>query len=161
MCFFLSVPVSYMFQSFTEGELQKVIRMLMDKKTRRSGRVGTSSRGRRTKRARGPNLCKLHHKELTVSDLGLGYDSNETVLFSYCSGKCTNRRRNYDMVLEHMRLNKLARQKGKSRKSVKRDHEHYGPCCRPTKYENETAFLDNNSRFFVIKNVSAKACGCV
>ncbi|XP_036412240.1 neurturin [Colossoma macropomum] len=155
---------SYLFQSFTEGELQRVIRMLVDRKTKRLGAVVVSGRGRRTKRARrGPNPCKLHQKQLRVSDLGLGYDSNEIVLFRYCSGKCTSRRRNYDMVLEHMRLNEPQNQKGKARstESAKRDRARYSPCCRPTKYEEDMVFFDNNERFSIIQNVSASECRCV
>ena len=159
----LSVPVSYLFQSFTEGELQRVIGMLVDRKGKRLGSVVASARGKRTKRARrGPNPCKLHQKELKVSDLGLGYDSNEIVLFRYCSGKCTSRRRNYDMVLEHM-LNETPSQKSTARstESAKKDRVRYSPCCRPTKYEEDMAFFDNNEKFSIIQNVSARECGCV
>ncbi|KAL7851252.1 hypothetical protein AOLI_G00216080 [Acnodon oligacanthus] len=155
---------SYLFQSFTEGELQRVIRMLVDRKAKRLGAVVVSRRGKRTKRARrGPNPCKLHQKQVKVSDLGLGYDSNEIVLFRYCSGKCTSLRRNYDMVMEHMRLNESSNQKGKARstESSKRDRARYSPCCRPTKFEEDMVFFDNNERFSIIQNVSARECGCV
>ncbi|XP_066507976.1 neurturin-like [Hoplias malabaricus] len=161
----LMSELSYLFQSFTEGELQKVIRMLVDKKANLLDTVVGSGRGRRTKRAkRGPNPCKLHQKQLTVSDLGLGYDSNEIVLFRYCSGKCTSRRRsNYDMVMEKLQLNDPPSQKSKSRgkEGAKRDNARYSPCCRPTKYEEDMVFFDNNEKFSIIQNVSARECGCV
>ncbi|XP_007235638.3 neurturin [Astyanax mexicanus] len=154
---------SYLFQSFTEGELQRVIRMLVNRQSKRSSKVVASSRGRRTKRARmGPNQCKLHKKQLRVSDLGLGYDSNETVVFQYCSGKCTSRRGTYDIVMDHLRLNKSSGQKRKaSNVEGARDREPYSPCCRPTKYEGNLVFFGNNGKFGIVPNVSARECGCV
>ncbi|XP_051990732.1 neurturin [Xyrauchen texanus] len=150
---------SYLFQSFTEGELRRVIATLVDRKERR---VRTEA-GRRTKRARkGPKPCSLHEIELTVSELGLGYESDETVLFRYCGGKCTHDRRNYDFVMEHMHLNNGSSEKGRrGRDNGKTDKVRYTPCCRPTKFEKKMSFFDNKDRFYTIQNVSARACGCV
>ncbi|XP_067308927.1 glial cell line-derived neurotrophic factor [Pseudorasbora parva] len=150
---------SYLFQSFTEGELKKVIATLVDRKERR---IRTEA-GRRTKRARkGPKPCSLHEIELTVSELGLGYESDETVRFRYCSGKCIHERRNYDFVMEHMQLNNGSSEKGRQgRDKGKKDKARYTPCCRPTKFEKKMSFFDNKDRFYTIQNVSARACGCV
>ncbi|XP_056324382.1 glial cell line-derived neurotrophic factor [Danio aesculapii] len=150
---------SYLFQSFTEGELKKVIATLVDQKQRR---IRTET-GRRTKRARkGPKPCSLHEINLTVSELGLGYESEETVRFRYCSGKCTNARRNYDLVMQHMQLNNGSSEKARpGRDNGKKDKVRYTPCCRPIKFEKKMSFLDNNNRFNTLQNVSAKACGCV
>ncbi|XP_051552950.1 neurturin-like [Myxocyprinus asiaticus] len=150
---------SYLFQSFTEGELKRVIATLVDQKERRV----RSEAARRTKRARkGPKLCSLHEIELTVSELGLGYESDETVRFRYCSGKCSHERRNYDFVMEHMQLNNGSSEKGRrGRDNGKRDKVRYTPCCRPTKFEKKMSFFDNKDRFYTIQNVSARACGCV
>ncbi|XP_039504770.1 uncharacterized protein LOC120460973 [Pimephales promelas] len=150
---------SYLFQSFTEGELKKVIATLVDRKERRM----RTETGRRTKRARkGPKPCSLHEVELTVSELGLGYESDETVRFRYCSGKCIHERRNYDFVMEHMQLNNGSSEKGRrGRENGKKDKARYTPCCRPTRFEKKMSFFDNKDRFYTIQNVSARACGCV
>ncbi|XP_069013934.1 neurturin [Embiotoca jacksoni] len=144
---------SMMFQSFTEGELQHVVGNLLDRKRRKSWRLG-DNQARRTKRARRPKPCSVRELELTVSELGLGYESDETVLLRYCSGKCTAHRHNYDITMEHMTRTGF-RQKGR------KDKVSNGPCCRPTAFEKEFSFLDNKSRYHTIQNVSAKNCGCV
>ncbi|XP_040910293.1 neurturin [Toxotes jaculatrix] len=144
---------SMMFQSFTEGELQHVVGTLLERKRRKSRRLG-ENQARRTKRARRPKPCSLRELELTVSELGLGYESDETVLLRYCSGKCTAHRRNYDITMEHM-MRTGFRRKGR------KDKVSNGPCCRPTAFEKDFSFLDNNSRYHTIQNVSAKNCGCV
>lgn len=145
--------VSAMFQSFTEGELQHVIGTLLDRKGRTGQRSG-ETQTRRTKRARRPKPCSLRELELTVSELGLGYDSDETVLLRYCSGKCTAHRQNYDITMEHMTRTGF-------KKKGRKDKVSNGPCCRPTAYEKEFSFLDNKSRYHTVQNVSAKNCGCV
>ncbi|TNM98451.1 neurturin-like [Takifugu flavidus] len=144
---------SVMFQSFTEGELQHVIGTLLDRKGRTGQRSG-ETQTRRTKRARRPKPCSLRELELTVSELGLGYDSDETVLLRYCSGKCTAHRQNYDITMEHMTRTGF-------KKKGRKDKVSNGPCCRPTAYEKEFSFLDNKSRYHTVQNVSAKNCGCV
>ncbi|KAM8726872.1 uncharacterized protein AB9X84_000775 [Acanthopagrus schlegelii] len=144
---------STMFQSFTEGELQQVVGTLLDRKRRKSRRLA-DKQARRTKRARRPKPCSLRELELTVSELGLGYDSDETVLLRYCSGKCTAHRHNYDITMEHM-MRSGFKQKGR------KDKVSNGPCCRPTAFEKDFSFLDNRSRYHTIQNVSAKNCGCV
>ncbi|XP_029971465.1 neurturin [Salarias fasciatus] len=144
---------SVMFQSFTEGELQHVVKSLLDRKRGKSRRRG-ESQARRTKRARRPKPCSVRELELTVSELGLGYESDETVLLRYCSGKCTAHRHNYDMTMEHMMRTGF-------RKKGRKDKVSNGPCCRPTAFEKDFSFLDNNSRYHTIQNVSAKNCGCV
>lgn len=145
-----SLSVSYLFQSFTESELQRLIRSLVDRKV-----------GRRTKRAKSAEACSLHQVVLTVSELGLGYESDETVRFRYCRGKCTRRLSNYDMVLKNLILNK-ATEKDTTTKggTAKTERAPDSRCCRPTKYEN-MSFFDNNAKFFTIRDVSARKCSCV
>uniref|UniRef100_A0A3P8WDX0 Neurturin n=1 Tax=Cynoglossus semilaevis TaxID=244447 RepID=A0A3P8WDX0_CYNSE len=142
---------SMMFQSFTEGELKHMVGTLLDRKRKKSRRLGDSL-ARRTKRARRPRPCSVRELELTVSELGLGYDSDETVLLRYCSGQCTAHRHNYDITMEHMM---------KAGFKGRRDKVSKGPCCRPTAFEKNFSFLDNKSRYHTIHNVSAKNCGCV
>ncbi|CAB1317017.1 unnamed protein product [Coregonus sp. 'balchen'] len=161
------VVVSHLLQSFTEGELKKVIGTLMDRSSRSRRRSGKSSREefleksqestQRTKRAkrrrRRLKPCSLQEVEVTVGELGLGYDSDETLLFRYCSGRCTAHRRNYDITLEHMRRAGLI-------KKGRRDKVLYSPCCQPITYEKDISFLDNNSRYHTVQEVSARECGC-
>lgn len=142
-----------LFQSFTEGELQQVVGTLLDRKKAKSRRL-EKSQTRRTKRARRPKPCSLREMEVTVSELGLGYESDETLLFRYCSGKCTGHRRNYDITMDHMRRTGF-------RKKGRKDKVSNGPCCRPIAYEEDISFLDNRSRYHTIQEVSAQACGCV
>ncbi|XP_068197281.1 neurturin [Antennarius striatus] len=144
---------SMMFQSFTEGELQHMVGTLLDRKRRRSRRMG-EKQTRRTKRARRPKPCSLRELELTVSELGLGYDSDETVMLRYCSGKCITQRHNYDITMEHMMRTGF-------RKKGRKDKVSHGPCCRPTAFEKDFSFLDNKSRYHTVQNMSAKNCGCV
>ncbi|XP_029104829.1 neurturin-like [Scleropages formosus] len=145
---------SSVFQSFTEGELQHVIAALVDRKAARDAQ--RDPQGRRTRRARGEGRgsCSLREAVVSVTELGLGYDSDETLLFRYCSGRCAARRRNYDVSLEHMKRAGLL--KGGRRNKVRR-----GPCCRPIAYDDDVSFLDNNHRYYTIHEVSARACACV
>ncbi|XP_045908556.1 neurturin-like [Micropterus dolomieu] len=144
---------SMMFQSFTEGELQHVVGTLLDRKRRKSRRLDEKL-ARRTKRARRPKSCSMRELELTVSELGLGFESDETVKLHYCSGKCTAHRQNYDIATEHM-------MRVVFKKKERKDKVSYRPCCRPTAFEKDFSFLDNKNRYHTIQNVSAKNCGCV
>ncbi|XP_030640024.1 glial cell line-derived neurotrophic factor [Chanos chanos] len=138
-----------MFQSFTESDLKQLIGTLADRKTRRA-----SIQSKRTKRAKKPsNKCSLKDITLTVTDLGLGYISNETINFRYCSGNCMDQRRNYDLTLKFLKSqNVLKRQK--------KEKVQHLPCCRPVAYEKDISFLDNSYMYHTIKEVSARRCGC-
>ncbi|TSM94652.1 NADH dehydrogenase [ubiquinone] 1 alpha subcomplex subunit 11 [Bagarius yarrelli] len=139
----------HIFQSFTEGELKQIIHTLVQRKARKDAKLG-----KRTKRAKkGTKPCSLTDKQMTVSQLGLGYISDEIILFRYCSGKCVAGRRNYDLALA-----KLKGQRFLTRENMKRAR--HSPCCRPTEYE-EITFLDNHSQYHTIQEVSALKCACV
>ncbi|KAI5626683.1 neurturin [Silurus asotus] len=139
----------HIFQSFTESELKQILHTLGQRKAGRDAKLG-----KRTKRARkGTKPCSLTDKEVTVSQLGLGYVSDEVILFRYCSGKCVATRRNYDLALARMKGQRVL-----SRENV--DRARHSPCCRPTAYEGIT-FLDNHSRYHTIHEVSALKCACV
>lgn len=142
--------VMEMFQSFTEGELKQVIGTLVERKARRD-----SQQSKRTKRAKKrAKPCSLQDVEVTVSQLGLGYVSDETIVFHYCSGKCTTSRKNYDLTLAFMKRSRLLTKEQK-------DKARHSPCCRPTAYEKDISFLDNFSQYHTIQEFSAQACGCV
>lgn len=56
-------------------------------------------RRRRARARSGTRPCGLHELEVRVSELGLGYTSDETVLFRYCAGACEAAARVYDLGL--------------------------------------------------------------
>ncbi|XP_041747004.1 neurturin-like [Coregonus clupeaformis] len=133
----------YMFQGFTEGELKQVIGTLVEKKAQQEARQ--SKRTKRAKKASKP--CSLREVEVTVSELGLGYHSDETLLFRYCSGNCNASRRNYDVILKKW-----------TRKGISKRER--SPCCRPKEYD-DISFLDNSNRYKTLNEFSALTCGCV
>ncbi|XP_060797630.1 neurturin [Neoarius graeffei] len=139
----------HMFQSFTEGELKQVVHTLVQRKARRDAKLG-----KRTKRAKkGTKPCSLTDEEVTISQLGLGYVSDEVILFRYCSGKCVASRQNYDLALAKLKGQHLL-----TRENM--DKARHKPCCRPTAYE-EFTFLDNHNHYHTIHNASALKCACV
>ncbi|XP_012391138.2 persephin isoform X2 [Orcinus orca] len=100
--------------------------------------------GTRPRRAlAGP--CQLWSLPLPVAELGLGYTSEETVIFRYCAGSCPRGARTQHGLT-------LARLRGQGR-------AHGGPCCRPTRYA-DVAFLDDRHRWQRLPQLSAAACGC-
>ncbi|XP_043990924.1 neurturin isoform X1 [Gambusia affinis] len=143
---------SVMLQSFTEGELQHVLETLLDRKRRRDQSLGMTQT-RRTKRAHKSRPCSLRKLELTVTELGLGFESDETIQLQYCSGQCDKKKLNYDLVMKHM-VEKGILGRGRKNKVSKE------PCCRPTKFEKSLGYYGNKTHN-IISNVSAKSCGCV
>ncbi|XP_051549332.1 persephin [Myxocyprinus asiaticus] len=95
--------------------------------------------------------CALHSILLQVRELGLGYDSDETVLFKYCSGTCPRLATNHDLTLTNLLLSGVLKYTG---------HWHHQPCCRPTHHE-DMAFLDNNHRWHKVEKLAAAACVCM
>ncbi|KAM9848938.1 uncharacterized protein artn [Aulostomus maculatus] len=108
----------------------------------------TSRRNR--KKMKSSRDCHMEKKEMRVRDLGLGYDSDEIVLFKYCVGTCHSSRKNYDLAL------KALMDKGSI--SGKKVSSH--PCCRPTRYET-VSFMDTQTIWQTIKWLSAANCSCV
>lgn len=97
--------------------------------------------------------CRLKTLLLRVGDLGLGYDSEETVLFKYCGGGCPRSRTNHDLTLSRL-LQK------NDPPFILEEKIFGGPCCRPTHYE-DVAFLDDSHRWHTVEKLSAAACSCV
>ncbi|KAM3852527.1 neurturin [Vipera latastei] len=148
---------STLFESYTEGEIHQLISTLIE---RYSQSMNSGERelplfakaGNRMKRAKARHKpCSLKELEVTISELGLGYNSDETVLFRYCSGTCDSAVRNYDLSLKHVRsMRKIRKEKVRAR-----------PCCRPLSYDDDISFLDTGNRYYTVNEVSAKECGCV
>ncbi|KAK2816001.1 hypothetical protein Q5P01_026468 [Channa striata] len=128
-----------------EGEIQQG-------RWRRSPRTPNSPKTTRRNRKKNKSSldCHLEKKEMRVRDLGLGYDSDEIVLFKYCVGTCHSSRKNYDLALKALMDNGSISGKAVS------NH----PCCRPTHYET-VSFMDTQTTWQTIKWLSAANCSCV
>lgn len=118
---------------------------------RRAARDAASSKLWKRKRQRSRSReCHLERKEARVRDLGLGYDSDEIILFKYCVGTCHSSRKNYDLALKALMENRSI----SSRKVIGQ------PCCRPVRYE-AVSFMDAQTTWQTIKWLSASNCSCV
>ncbi|CAN9510723.1 unnamed protein product [Ophioblennius macclurei] len=112
------------------------------------------SRRPRRRRSAEASPCSLRSILLQVQDLGLGYDSDETILFKYCGGTCPHMRSNHDLALSNLLLS------GTLPHPVPGELWHSAPCCRPTHHE-DMAFLDNSHRWHKVEKLSAAGCSCV
>ncbi|XP_074990180.1 persephin [Calonectris borealis] len=100
--------------------------------------------------AAGGARCGLRSLAVRVRELGLGYPSEETVLFRYCGGGCPAPPSNHGLALARLRPGGAA---GGGAGGA-------GPCCRPSRYE-DVAFLDEGQRWHQLRQLSAAACRCV
>ncbi|XP_077180429.1 persephin [Paroedura picta] len=91
--------------------------------------------------------CHLRSLLVRVKDLGLGYDSEETILFKYCGGSCPKARSNHDMTLSLLLQKSQIPARGE-------------PCCRPSLYE-DVAFLDATHQWHEVEKLSASSCSCM
>lgn len=101
---------------------------------------------------RGRN-CHIRSLMVKVRDLGLGFNSDEIVLFKYCSGSCHRARTNYDLTLAS-----LLRQQVIAPRPQDRVVSH--PCCRPTRYE-AVSFMDVQNTWQTVEKLSAAECSCI
>ncbi|KAM6942399.1 persephin [Lycodopsis pacificus] len=108
----------------------------------------------RARRSAPGSQCGLRSVLLQVRNLGLGYDSDETVLFKYCGGTCPHLRSNHDLTLTSLVLS------GALPQPAPGELWHGAPCCRPTQHE-DMAFLDNSHRWHKVEKLSAAGCSCV
>ncbi|TST47728.1 Artemin [Bagarius yarrelli] len=97
--------------------------------------------------------CHLERREMRVRDLGMGYDSDEIVLFKFCVGWCQSARGNYDAALRALLTNGSLPKQTARKVSMR-------PCCRPTAYKS-VSFMDTSTTWRTIENVSALDCKCV
>lgn len=94
--------------------------------------------------------CHIEKKQVRVRDLGLGFDSDEIVLFKYCVGTCQGVRGNYDLALKAMMATGSV--------SGRKISTH--PCCRPTRYET-VSFMDVRTIWQTVWRLSAANCSCM
>ena len=113
------------------------------------GKKGTQKHPRGS---RGRN-CHIRNLMVKVRDLGLGFNSDEIVLFKYCSGSCHRARSNYDLT-----LGSLLRQQLITPGPQERVLSH--PCCRPTRYE-AVSFMDVQNTWQTVEKLSAAECSCI
>ncbi|CAG5867460.1 unnamed protein product [Menidia menidia] len=121
-------------------------------KRRNRGRGGKRGKGEKGKerisvQSRG---CLLKEVHLNVTDLGLGYQTKEELIFRYCSGPCVEAETNYDKILNNLTHNKKLDKDTPSR-----------TCCRPIAFDDDLSFLDDNVMYHTLKKHSARKCGCV
>ncbi|NWW16362.1 NRTN protein, partial [Falcunculus frontatus] len=153
----LLAQYSALLESYTEGEIRQLISALVERYRQAMNSGGHElplfpRAGSRRKRARARHKpCELRELEVSVSELGLGYESDETVLFRYCSGTCEAAVRSYDLSLKSMR----------SRRKIRKEKIRARPCCRPLAYDDDVSFLDAYNRYYTVNELSAKECGCV
>ncbi|XP_072724296.1 artemin [Ciconia boyciana] len=116
--------------------------------------AGKAKKGARkpSRGARGRN-CHIRNLMVKVRDLGLGFNSDEIVLFKYCSGSCHRARSNYDLT-----LGSLLRQQLIAPGPQERVLSH--PCCRPTRYE-AVSFMDVQNTWQTVEKLSAAECSCI
>nr|XP_029477152.1 artemin-like [Oncorhynchus nerka] len=97
--------------------------------------------------------CRVEKREMRVRDLGLGFDSDEIVLFKFCVGSCQSSRTNYDLALRA-----LMEDGSLPRRTSRRVSAH--PCCRPDSYE-PVSFMDAHTAWQTIQSLSAASCMCM
>ncbi|KAM9214406.1 persephin [Leptosomus discolor] len=102
----------------------------------------------------GTPRCGLRSLAVRVRELGLGYPSEETVVFRYCGGGCPAPPTNHGLALARLRPGGGAGE-GSAEAGVG-----VGPCCRPSRYQ-DVAFLDEGQRWHQLPQLSAAACRCV
>uniref|UniRef100_V9L572 Neurturin n=3 Tax=Callorhinchus milii TaxID=7868 RepID=V9L572_CALMI len=103
------------------------------------------------KRKNGKVKCALKEMPMRITDLGLGYVSEEVIKFGYCAGSCEHKVKNYDVVVSNLRKwNHIADTSLQE-----------APCCRPVGYDGPVGFLDVNNQYQILRKISAKKCGCV
>ncbi|XP_039591526.1 artemin isoform X2 [Polypterus senegalus] len=98
--------------------------------------------------------CKVRTLHVRVRDLGLGYDSDEIVLFKYCAGSCQRARTNHDLTLSKLLQQKVIHS-GRGEEKISAH-----PCCRPTRYE-PVSFMDVQNTWQTVEKLSAAECSCV
>ncbi|XP_029434363.1 glial cell line-derived neurotrophic factor isoform X2 [Rhinatrema bivittatum] len=109
-----------------------------------------SSRKMAKDRRRKNRNCVLKEIHLNVTDLDLGYETKEELIFRYCSGSCNAPETTYDQILKNLtRKKKLVNDKVKQ------------ACCRPIAFDDAVSFLDEKLDYHTLKQHSAKKCGCV
>ncbi|XP_053726539.1 glial cell line-derived neurotrophic factor-like [Synchiropus splendidus] len=138
--------------SSSTSELSKRVRLRRERRKKGRSRQSGDATGRRRGGGGGRGQgCGLRQLHLNVSDLGLGYRSDEEMIFKYCSGPCRKSETNYDKILYSLLQEKRF------------PHRDSPPqaCCRPVAFDDDLSFLDDNLVYHTVRKHSARKCGCV
>ncbi|CAK6952321.1 glial cell line-derived neurotrophic factor [Scomber scombrus] len=131
------------------------------KKRKKKEKEEEEETGKGDRRGKGKNRqpkqssrdCRVEKREMKVRDLGLGFDSDEIVLFKFCVGSCQSSRTNYDLALRALLENGSL-----PRRTTRKVSNH--PCCRPDRYE-PVSFMDAQTTWRTIQSLSAASCMCM
>ncbi|XP_041849560.1 artemin isoform X2 [Melanotaenia boesemani] len=134
----------------TELQPKKKKRKKKEKKAE-TGKGDRKGKSRRLKQS--SKECHVERKQMRVRDLGLGYDSDEIVLFKFCVGSCQSSRTNYDLALKALLENGSL-----PLRTARKVSRH--PCCRPDRYE-PVSFMDTQTTWRTIQSLSAASCMCM
>ncbi|XP_068427460.1 glial cell line-derived neurotrophic factor [Clinocottus analis] len=118
-----------------------------------TGRVDRRGKGKSRQPKQNSRDCRVEKREMKVRDLGLGFDSDEIVLFKFCVGSCQSSRTNYDLALKALLENGSL-----PRRTARKVSGH--PCCRPDRYE-PVSFMDAQTTWRTIQSLSAASCMCM
>ncbi|XP_061696254.1 artemin-like isoform X2 [Syngnathoides biaculeatus] len=118
-----------------------------------SGKGDGKGRGKNKRPKQSRRDCRIEKREMKVRDLGLGFDSDEIVLFKFCVGSCQSSRTNYDLALKALMQNDSL-----PRRTARKVSNH--PCCRPDRYE-PVSFMDAQTTWRTIQSLSAASCICM
>ncbi|XP_062870591.1 glial cell line-derived neurotrophic factor isoform X1 [Trichomycterus rosablanca] len=154
------------FITATIGRLRRSSDMELEGKRGRGKQKGAANRKKGRGRGRGGGRagkgdfddlvkgqsrgCLLKEIHLNVTDLGLGYQTKEELIFRYCSGPCFDSETNYDKILNNLTQNKKLDKDSPSQ-----------TCCRPIAFDDDLSFLDDNLEYHTLKKHSAKKCACI
>ncbi|KAL7385875.1 hypothetical protein ABVT39_001410 [Epinephelus coioides] len=118
-----------------------------------TGRADRKGKGKSRQPKQSSRDCRVEKREMKVRDLGLGFDSDEIVLFKFCVGSCQSSRTNYDLALKALLENGSL-----PRRTARKVSSH--PCCRPDRYE-PVSFMDAQTTWRTIQSLSAASCMCM
>uniref|UniRef100_A0A1A8A5T3 Artemin a n=2 Tax=Nothobranchius furzeri TaxID=105023 RepID=A0A1A8A5T3_NOTFU len=136
-----------------KGSQKKRKKRKKKEKEEEAGEGDRRAKGRSRFSKQSSRDCRVEKKEMKVRDLGLGFDSDEIVLFKFCVGSCQSSRTTYDLALKALLENGSL-----PRRTARKVISH--PCCRPDRYE-PVSFMDAQTTWRTIQSLSAASCMCV
>uniref|UniRef100_A0A3P9HKU8 TGF-beta family profile domain-containing protein n=1 Tax=Oryzias latipes TaxID=8090 RepID=A0A3P9HKU8_ORYLA len=137
----------------SKGSQKKKKRKKDSEDEEEAGKADRRGRDRSRPSKQSSRDCRVEKRQMKVRDLGLGFDSDEIVLFKFCVGSCQSSRTNYDLALKALLQNGSL-----PRRTVRKVTSH--PCCRPDRYE-PVSFMDAQTTWRTIQSLSAASCMCM
>lgn len=137
----------------SKGSPKKKKKRKKKEKAEDTGRGARTGQVKKRQPKQSSRDCRVEKREMRVRDLGLGYDSDEIILFKFCVGSCQSSRTNYDLALKALLANGSL-----PRRTTRKVSSH--PCCRPDRYE-PVSFMDAQTTWRTIQSLSAASCMCM